>query len=396
MMNPPPEPQGYLRVYFEDDSWATIPTKVSTTAKQVCDLIARKRNLAFTDHYYLYACEVTDEHLFERRLEDDEVPLEIRESVRKHGQLDSFRLVYKPSTQRRDDDAQGNSSGSDEEFFSQSQKMENCDRCGYIEKRGQRNTAWRERWFVLQGDKVYYFKSHTHNKAITFIPLADSVVREAPGRKKREFMFEINTKQRIYQLRAKSHADMMSWIRDLQKATTVNLENDAIDEAERMIENAEYASATADENLSAEVSTLQGLLANPSLLNHFMTFVEEQHSEENLLFWLDAQDYAMIERDEEERIARALEIFERYLQIGAEYELFLDGPLREEICNSIPSDISRSCFLQLQKKVFDQIAMGVFPLFLHSKQHQRALLNMPRMPSSANYLPLAIRTAVII
>jgi hypothetical protein len=49
--------------------------------------------------------------------------------------------------------------------------MDQYDRMGYMEKRGATNTAWRDRWFVLQDQKLFYFKTHQHTKAITYIPL---------------------------------------------------------------------------------------------------------------------------------------------------------------------------------------------------------------------------------
>jgi hypothetical protein len=62
----------------------------------------------------------------------------------------------------------GDGDSSDEgegEMFSQVQKvqkMDDCLRAGYLDKRGKRNTGWKKRWFVLQADQLYYFKSHEH------------------------------------------------------------------------------------------------------------------------------------------------------------------------------------------------------------------------------------------
>jgi hypothetical protein len=53
--------------------------------------------------------------------------------------------------------------------------MDQYDRMGYMEKRGATNTAWRDRWFVLQDQKLFYFKTHQHTKAITYIPLGSTL-----------------------------------------------------------------------------------------------------------------------------------------------------------------------------------------------------------------------------
>lgn len=56
--------------------------------------------------------------------------------------------------------------------------------------------------------------------------LGECVVRETAGRNRREFLFEVNTKHRIYQLRARTFADMQGWIRDLSFFTSLGLENE--------------------------------------------------------------------------------------------------------------------------------------------------------------------------
>lgn len=30
--------QGFIRVFFEDDAWATVPARKETTAQQICDV----------------------------------------------------------------------------------------------------------------------------------------------------------------------------------------------------------------------------------------------------------------------------------------------------------------------------------------------------------------------
>ena len=71
--------QGFIRVYFLDDSWATIPAKANTPAKEICDVstaclhktlldrllsrsrlqtISKKRNLnTLIEQYSLYMVE---------------------------------------------------------------------------------------------------------------------------------------------------------------------------------------------------------------------------------------------------------------------------------------------------------------------------------------------------
>jgi hypothetical protein len=55
--------QGFLRIHFEDDTWATVPAKSSSTARQLVEVIARKRRVPEGDwaEYAIFACELSDE-----------------------------------------------------------------------------------------------------------------------------------------------------------------------------------------------------------------------------------------------------------------------------------------------------------------------------------------------
>lgn len=56
------------------------------------------------------------------------------------------------------------------------------------------------------------------------------------------------TKQRVYQLAAKSHTDMTEWMKMLSLHTILHAENELIVQAEEMI-----AKATYDHNVRAEL-----------------------------------------------------------------------------------------------------------------------------------------------
>jgi hypothetical protein len=48
---------------------------------------------------------------------------------------------------------------------------------GFLEKRGQLNTAWKKRWCIIRDDKLYYYKSKENNKPAGVISLQQAVVR---------------------------------------------------------------------------------------------------------------------------------------------------------------------------------------------------------------------------
>lgn len=55
-----------------------------------------------------------------------------------------------------------------------------------------------------------------------------------------EYCFEINTKTRIFILRARTYGDMCAWIRELNKHTVMESENRILDELNEWIEENEY------------------------------------------------------------------------------------------------------------------------------------------------------------
>jgi len=48
---------------------------------------------------------------------------------------------------------------------------------GYLQKKGQINTAWQTRWCVLSADKIFYFKNNEQSKPLGYIPLNQAVIR---------------------------------------------------------------------------------------------------------------------------------------------------------------------------------------------------------------------------
>ena len=58
-----------------------------------------------------------------------------------------------------------------------------------------------------------------------------------------------------------------------------------------VIERGARAVLRANRKRMEDMQTLGGLLRNPLGLDHFMQFVVDNHCEENLLFWIEAEDY---------------------------------------------------------------------------------------------------------
>eukprot|EP00002_Diphylleia_rotans_P032435 TRINITY_DN6810_c0_g1_i2.p1 TRINITY_DN6810_c0_g1~~TRINITY_DN6810_c0_g1_i2.p1 ORF type:complete len:102 (+),score=16.43 TRINITY_DN6810_c0_g1_i2:43-348(+) len=48
---------------------------------------------------------------------------------------------------------------------------------GYLQKLGEHHKSWKLRWFVLEGDKLLYFKTADNTKPISYIHLLEAIVR---------------------------------------------------------------------------------------------------------------------------------------------------------------------------------------------------------------------------
>lgn len=223
--------RGLLRVYLQDNAWATIPASSSTTSTEICDMIRRKRNISKSENPGSYSLVmVTAQHEQPlRQLAPTESPLAIQENLRKLGQLDNFKFMYK----KNEDDGGGaedaGESSEDEDQYAalsrsgaarmrsqakllptnsrgppsasdvsirdgsvaepgtagQGQQQATGSKSneirtmikGFLQKKGQRMKAWRKRWFVLYPDepKLCYYRSDG-GKLVGSIDLSEVMV----------------------------------------------------------------------------------------------------------------------------------------------------------------------------------------------------------------------------
>lgn len=378
---------GFLRVYFADEAWTTVPVNSATKASTVVAIIAKKKYVEPALHGLYVSDSNIDVVQNERLLGPGELPLEIQETVRKHGQLDHFKFTFKKTGEETGGDS------SDEEQAEQQQQQKR-DRektlvrassslgatCfGYLSKLGARHKAWRERWFVLQGDKLFYFKSHHSASSISYIKVSDAYVKpclEDDGRPSK-YIFQIDTKDRLYFLKSKTSREMTHWINMLQRNTGEE-EDVSLDSIQRWMEDVEHFKAESDEKALAVIGTLPGTLHNNVALSEFMSYVFEKHCEENLLFWCDAEDYRTTARGSDERKERAQVIFKKFVRAGAPSEIFIDDETRKLIAKKVElDDPEQSAFQTAQALTYQQLVSASFPNFLDSRFYQKALLSMP-------------------
>jgi len=97
-----------------------------------------------------------------------------------------------------------------------------ADKEGFLTKQGGAIRTWKERWFVLKGKKLVYFKSRNDLEAKGIIELEpDSQVKDEKDKKR--FMFTVSTSRRIFYIYAKNERDRTSWTDSIKR----NIEGNA-------------------------------------------------------------------------------------------------------------------------------------------------------------------------
>lgn len=94
------------------------------------------------------------------------------------------------------------------------------DKTGFLFKKGERNTAYHRRWFVLKGNMLFYFEERDSREPIGVIVLEGCTVELCESAE--EFAFAIKfdcAKARIYKMAADSQAAMESWVKALSRAS---------------------------------------------------------------------------------------------------------------------------------------------------------------------------------
>ncbi|XP_061116299.1 sesquipedalian-1 [Conger conger] len=94
------------------------------------------------------------------------------------------------------------------------------DKTGFLFKKGERNTAFHRRWFVLKGNMLFYFEERESREPVGVIVLEGCTVElcESPE----EFAFAVRfdcARARVYKMAAESQAGMESWVKALSRAS---------------------------------------------------------------------------------------------------------------------------------------------------------------------------------
>eukprot|EP01103_Thecamoeba_quadrilineata_P003861 TRINITY_DN13599_c0_g1_i1.p1 TRINITY_DN13599_c0_g1~~TRINITY_DN13599_c0_g1_i1.p1 ORF type:complete len:507 (-),score=90.12 TRINITY_DN13599_c0_g1_i1:67-1587(-) len=96
----------------------------------------------------------------------------------------------------------------------------NPKKTGELIKKGRIRKSLKSRWFVLQDDLLFYFKSRTDSKPISFIPLLYCKVSKT-NKLRKPFVFEVSPQlgNRVFYFIASSDHETEEWVSAIQAAS---------------------------------------------------------------------------------------------------------------------------------------------------------------------------------
>jgi len=100
------------------------------------------------------------------------------------------------------------------------------DKQGELKKQGHIRKSWKLRWFILQRDMLFYFKSRLDSKPVGHIPLKDAVVKRCDKfRGKKDFVFELNATaiNKAFFIQASTQSDMEEWMKEIQASAEIEI-----------------------------------------------------------------------------------------------------------------------------------------------------------------------------
>ncbi|XP_061550633.1 regulator of G-protein signaling 21-like [Phycodurus eques] len=103
----------------------------------------------------------------------------------------------------------------------------------------------------------------------------------------------------------------------------------------------------------------------------FRQFLQSEHSEENILFWLACEEHKKM-KNVPEMISSANRIYFEFVQTEAPKQINIDCGTREEIAKNI-SQPTPTSFDSAQKLIYSLMARDCYPRFLKSDIYQALL-----------------------
>ncbi|XP_061755506.1 sesquipedalian-1 [Nerophis ophidion] len=139
------------------------------------------------------------------------------------------------------------------------------DKTGFLFKKGERNTAYHRRWFVLKGNMLFYFEERESREPIGVIILEGCTVELCESAE--EFAFAIKfdcARSRVYKMAADNQAAMESWVKALSRASFDYMRL-VVKELERQLEEIQEAANGSRARMSKRGSKSRSGASSSSL-----------------------------------------------------------------------------------------------------------------------------------
>lgn len=264
-----------------------VPIRPETTAKEVCDSFRVPEDILESGDMsnplsvlepLLGLFLVKKEGTFERRVEDNAMISQVLTSLEESGRLDDFDFVMRDTRSRDLSKSMLHETESEEEdeghFFSHLEEIHGirCGKCGYLDKLVliRDRLDWRPKWFVLQDDRLYWFRSHLDFNARSFVSLSDCsvyLVTKSPfeckeyvfgggiefshfEREENGFELEIDTMLTKIRLRGGSRDEVLDWVSQMQGKSVCEHENREFIDLQTAIDGFERPKAEIEEKQS--------------------------------------------------------------------------------------------------------------------------------------------------
>ena len=341
-----------LRVFFVNDSWTTIPCEKDSTALDICNIICTKRNLI-----HLKCSIYIHYNNFERKLDDHEIPLDIYNTILLTDpelrnvtnklkfifkiNKSSFNLSKQPQQGEEEDNSflyLSDDDINDDEMFTQSINIENINciqKQGYMYKRGSsKKSAWRLRWFIIQHEKLYYFKNHESIEPLGFIVLKPAIITYINPKDYKyvsmssklcytamvnnvsltmannatyhyidhlhldDYIIHIDTPQRLYELKLNKKSQMLSWYKELNQYTKLDLSKEFLNQLSYKLNLIEYNKASYQLQQIELYNDLDYILTHSFSLDMLYQYCLDELNDDHfalsmLILWIYIQDYKL-------------------------------------------------------------------------------------------------------
>ena len=116
--------------------------------------------------------------------------------------------------------------------------------------------------------------------------------------------------------------------------------------------------------------SFENILADPVNLKYFKQFCIQEMSVENLLFWLEVEDYRTIEAPEYQQFV-GKKIFRKYIQEDAPMGIAVSARNRKSIRLTAKPEVD--LYDKLQEEVVLSMKMDIFPRFVESELYSELL-----------------------